>query len=110
MIDLSKLQEALGSLGLEGSGDIAKLTKEIQEMEVQASSGGDMVTVTVVGARRVKRVAISADAFADKEILEDLVVSAVNSALEKAEAEATNKMREIPASLLSAFGAGPRER
>ena len=108
MINPKNIEEMLGKLGLEGiSEDLGRITEEIKEMESYGYAGGDMVKVTVVGGRRLKGIALSKEAFADREILEDLIVSATNSAFERAEEDAKQRMSErLPSSIISAFTQG----
>ncbi|MDS0527240.1 YbaB/EbfC family nucleoid-associated protein [Clostridium sp. SHJSY1] len=71
--------------------------KEIEVAEFEASAGGGAVTVRVSGKKEVlginiKPEVVDAD---DVEMLEDLVLSAVNEALRKADEETTNKMGKL---------------
>jgi nucleoid-associated protein EbfC len=66
--------------------DIARIQEELEEREVTASSGGGIVTVTVSGKKKVKAIVIKPEAVdpSDVEMLQDLVLAAVNEAMEKA--------------------------
>ena len=59
-----------------------RLQKQLEELRVEGTSGGGMVTVTMSGTRKVLGVKISPEAFAsgDAEMLEDLILAAVNVA------------------------------
>ncbi len=59
-----------------------KIQQELAEKEVEASSGGGMVTVKMNGQQEVLGITIDPEVFndGDKEMLEDLVVAAVNEA------------------------------
>lgn len=74
--------------------DIARIQAELEEKEVEASSGGGMVTVVVTGKKKVKTIAIKPEAVDpdDVEMLQDLVLAAVNEAMAKAEAMAEQEM------------------
>jgi len=63
------------------------LQKDLKERVVEASSGGGMVTVQATGGKEVVTVRIKKEAVDpnDLEMLEDLVVAAVNAALKKAD-------------------------
>ena len=65
--------------------EISKAQQEIEESTVEASAGGGAVTVVVSGQPRVQSVKIAPEAVdpEDVEMLEDLIVAAVNEALEK---------------------------
>jgi DNA-binding YbaB/EbfC family protein len=64
---------------------LAKAQKEIEEATVEASAGGGAVNVVVSGQPKVQSLKIAPEAVdpADVEMLEDLIVAAVNEALEK---------------------------
>ena len=65
---------------------LMKAQEEIAQMEVTGSAGGGMVTVTVTGAGDVKAISINPEAVDpdDVEMLEDMVLAAVNEALRSA--------------------------
>ena len=72
-------------------------SKELEEKEYTASAGGGAVTVTVSGKKEVLSVKLAQEVVdpEDIEMLQDLVVAAVNEALRKAEdasAELMGKM------------------
>lgn len=64
-----------------------KAEQELQNATLTASSGGGMVTVEVSGLKKVKSIKINPQAVDpdDVEMLEDLVLSATNEALAKAQ-------------------------
>lgn len=80
----------------EMQGKMAKVQEELGKKEVEASSGGGMVTVVANGRQELLRIKIEAAIFesADKEMLEDLIISAANAALSQSkimlESEMTN--------------------
>ena len=78
--------------------DAAAAQAEIAEMEFSASAGGGMVEATVMGDMTLKAVKIDPDAIdpEDMEMLEDMVVAAVNEALR----EASNTNNERMSSLM----------
>ena len=65
-----------------------KAQKDIEESTVEASAGGGAVNVVVNGQPKVQSLKIAPEAVdpADVEMLEDLIVAAVNEALEKVRA------------------------
>jgi DNA-binding YbaB/EbfC family protein len=67
---------------------LSKAQREIEESTVEASAGGGAVNVVVNGQPRVQSLKIAPEAVdpADVEMLEDLIVAAVNEALEKVRA------------------------
>ncbi len=62
-----------------------RLKKQIAEMRVEATAGGGMVTVTVNGAKQVESIRIDPEVVSkeDVEMLQDLIVAAVNDAARK---------------------------
>ena len=72
-------------------------TKELEEKEITASSGGGAVEVTVSGKREIKAVKLSPEVVDpdDIEMLEDLIVAAANEALRKVEEASQQSMSRI---------------
>ena len=71
--------------------------KELETKEFTATAGGGAVEVAVTGKKEVVRVTLDKEAIdpEDKEMLEDLIMAAVNEAMKKAEdasAESMSKM------------------
>ena len=88
-----------------GQGDLLKRMKQMQEQLAQtqqqlaeeavtASVGGGAVKVTMTGAQVCKLVEISPELLkeADLEMLQDLLLSAVNTALDRSRALAAKKL------------------
>lgn len=71
-----------------------KAQQEIEESLVEASSGGGMVTVKATGKKEILEINIKPEAVDpdDVEMLQDLVMVAVNDALSKADALTQEKM------------------
>lgn len=76
---------------------MAKAQEEIAEMEHTATVGGGAVSATVKGTNSLLSVKISPEAMDpdDVEMLEDLIVSAVNEALKQAENENAEIMKKM---------------
>lgn len=89
---------------LKNAGEIQGRMQEMQEnlkrLKVSGSAGGEMVTVEMNGQQQVLSCQIEESLFAsgDREMVEDLVVSACNQALEKS--------RELAASEMNKFAGG----
>ena len=79
---------------------LQKTQEELANETVEASSGGGAVTVVVTGHQEVKSIKISPEVVDadDVEMLEDLVMSALN--------EAMRKSQELAASRLGALTGG----
>ena len=71
--------------------DAAAAQEEINQMEFTATAGGGMVEAVVMGDSTVKSINIDPDAVdpEDTEMLEDMIVAAINEALRQA-AETSN--------------------
>ncbi len=69
-----------------------KLQQEIQQIRVEASAGGGMVTVHMDGQKNLLSVKIDPEVASDVEMLQDLVVAASNEAVKKVEEEIKGKM------------------
>ena len=80
-------------------GRMEKLQKELETETVEASAGGGAVTVTATGTQKLVSVRIDPDAAGDPEMLQDLVVAAVNEAMEKSKQMASARMSALTAGL-----------
>jgi DNA-binding YbaB/EbfC family protein len=80
---------------------LAKAQEELAEAKIEASSGGGAVTVTVNGQQQVLSVKISPEAIEpdDVEMLEDLVLAAVNEALTMSQEMAAKRMGKLTGGL-----------
>ncbi len=99
--------------GLGGKGGLANLMKQAQEMqekikqaqeaianmEVEGEAGGGMVKVTMTGKHELVRVQIDDSLMDDREMLEDLIAAAVNSAVRRVEEETAARMKEATGNL-----------
>ena len=76
---------------------MAKLQEELAERTVESSAGGGAVTAIVTGANEVVEVKIDPATIDtdDIEMLEDLVVAAVNEALRKAQEMVAQEMGKL---------------
>jgi nucleoid-associated protein EbfC len=76
---------------------MAKLQEEAAERTAEASVGGGAVTAVVSGKNQLVSLTIKKEAVdpEDVEMLQDLVVSAVNEALTKVQAEIGQEMSKV---------------
>ena len=74
---------------------IKKLQEELAERVYEGTSGGGAVVAKMKGESKLMSVVISADAAGDVEMLQDMVVSAVNDALTKAKETQASEMEKI---------------
>ena len=71
--------------------------KEMESKEFTATAGGGAVEATVSGAKKIVKIKLD-EAVVDPddvEMLEDLIVAAVNEALEKVDAESSSAMSRL---------------
>ena len=71
-----------------------RLQKEMAALTVEATAGGGMVTVTLNGAKQLLAIKIDPEVVSkdDVEMLQDLIVAAVNDGHRKADEEMQKKM------------------
>lgn len=74
--------------------DMAKAQEALANETIEASAGGGMVTVTITGDLQVKDIVIAPDAIdpEDPELLQDMVLAAVNEAIRQAQELAATRM------------------
>jgi len=80
---------------------MAKVQDEIEATTVEASSGGGAVKVVVLGKMVVQSIHIEAAAVdpEDVELLEEMVLTAINDGLSKAQELASSKMNALTGGL-----------
>lgn len=77
--------------------DVANLQEEIGSRNFTVTVGGGMVTAVVNGRKEFQSIAINPECVDpnDVEMLQDLILSAVNEAVRTAEETMTNEMNKI---------------
>jgi len=78
---------------------MAKVQSELETETVDASAGGGAVRVVATGTQKVVSVTIDPAAASEPEMLQDMVVAAVNEAMEKSKQLAASKMQAVPSGL-----------
>ena len=78
-----------------------KMQQELESKEYDATAGGGMVKAVVNGKHELLSLSIHPEAVdpEDVEMLQDMVVAAVNEAMRKAEAEAAQNMSKLTGGL-----------
>jgi hypothetical protein len=76
-----------------------KVQKELDSETVEATAGGGAVTIVATGTQKLVSVRIDPEAASDPEMLQDLIVAAVNEAMEKSKEMASTKMQSMAAGL-----------
>ncbi len=71
-----------------------QLQKQMSELRVEATAGGGMVTVAVNGTKQLLSIKIDPEVVSkdDVEMLQDLILAAVNDACRKADEELQSRM------------------
>ena len=83
-MDFNKMMEQVQQMQTQ----MQQAQEELKNETVQATAGGGMVTVTATGSGEIKEIKIDPKAIDpnDPEMLEDMVVAAVNEAVRSAHA------------------------
>jgi DNA-binding YbaB/EbfC family protein len=81
--------------------EMTKIQEELAQKKVEATSGGGMVTVEVNGQQEILSIKIDPEVIKadDREMLEDLVLAAVNEGLRKAKDLAKEEMTKVAGGL-----------
>ncbi len=93
----------LGNLGKmmkqaqEMQGKVQQMQEQLQDVEVMGVSAAGMVTITINGKREVRKLEIDPSLIKadEKEVMEDLIVAAINDANSKVEAMVQEKIQEM---------------
>jgi DNA-binding YbaB/EbfC family protein len=80
---------------------MAAMQEKLEAVEIEGASGGGMVTAILNGKGALRRLKIDPGLVdpSDVEVLEDLVIAAVNDAKNKVEAYAAEQMKEVTGGL-----------
>ena len=80
---------------------MAEAQEKLNEIEVEGSSGGGLIKITSTAKGVLKRISIDDSLLnvSEKEILEDLIIAAINDAKEKAETVAQEEMKSLTGGL-----------
>ncbi len=81
--------------------DMMKMQAEMEEKEYEASAGGGVVTAKVSGKKELISIAIDPGAVdpEDVEMLQDMIVAAVNEAIRKADSSMAETMSKLTGGL-----------
>ncbi len=78
---------------------MAKVQTDLESETVEATVGGGAVTAVATGQQRLVSIAIDPDAATEVEMLQDLVVAAVNEVMDRSRELAASRMQEVAAGL-----------
>ena len=97
MVNMYQLMKQANKLQVQ----MAKLQGELEQKTIEASAGGGVVTVVANGKKEVVDIKIAPEAVDpdDIEMLQDLIMAAVNEALRQAEEMVQNEMNKITGGL-----------
>ena len=81
--------------------DMMKMQEELEKAEYSATAGGGVVTAVISGKKELVSLVIEPDAVdpEDVEMLQDMIIAAVNEALRKAESSASEGMAKLTGGL-----------
>lgn len=80
--------------------NLKKVQDQLANVEVEGQAGAGMVKAIVTCRNEIKRISIDPSLLTDdKDMLEDLLVAAINDALRRAEATAAEKMGSVTSGL-----------
>ena len=97
-------------------GNMAKMIKQAQDMQkriesvqaelsdtvIDVDSGGGMVRIKINGKLELLELNIDSEVLKeDKEIIEDLIIAAVNKGISKAQSDSQDKMNSVTGGMLS---------
>ena len=81
--------------------DMLKMQQELESKTYTATAGGGMVTAEVTGKHELKSLVIEPDAVdpEDVEMLQDMVIAAINEAMRAADTDSANNMSKLTGGL-----------
>lgn len=81
--------------------DMARIQEELREKTVTASAGGEAVKIEITGKCEVRKIEINPEVVNadDLEMLQDLVVAAVNEGIKKAQELEASEMAKVTGNL-----------
>jgi DNA-binding YbaB/EbfC family protein len=78
---------------------MAKVQADLEREEIEAAAGGGAVRALVNGQQKLLAVTVDPDVASDVEMLQDLVVAAVNEAMDRSREIAASRVQELTAGL-----------
>jgi DNA-binding YbaB/EbfC family protein len=77
----------------EMQANMEKAQEEIKDLSVVGVASGNLVTVTIAGSHLVTNISIDESVMDDKDMLEDLVLTAINDSVRKLAEASAEKMK-----------------
>ena len=80
---------------------IENVQNELDDLSIEGEAGGGMVKATVNGKIELLDLSLQEDILEEeKDMIEDLIISAVNNAITKAQEESQNRMNSVTGGML----------
>ena len=79
--------------------NMRRMQEQLGSIEVEGQSGSGTVKITITCKHEVRRVSIDPSLMSDREMLEDLLVAAINDAARKVDATVAEKMGSLTAGM-----------
>ena len=97
MVDIGNMMKKAQQL----QQKMSDMQKKLNSIEVEGSSGGGLVKVTATAKGIIKKIVLDDSLLTpkEKEIVEDLIVAAINDAKQKGETAAEEEMKNITGGL-----------
>ena len=101
-MDMNKLMQQMGQM----QEEMQKAQDELANETVEATAGGGMITVVANGAGEIRQIKIDPKAIDpdDPEMLEDMIVAAVNEAIRSAHSLMESKLGGLAGGALGGLG------
>jgi len=103
---MSKSKMSLGGGGMLGQiqklqADMMKAQESLAEETLEVTAGGGAITIVITGQQRVKSITLQPEVVdpADLDMLQDLLVAAVNEAIERSQTYAAQKLQGLTGGL-----------
>jgi nucleoid-associated protein EbfC len=103
---MSKGKMSLGGGGMLGQiqklqADMMKAQESLADETLEVTAGGGAITIVITGQQRVKSITLQPEVVdpADLDMLQDLLVAAVNEAIERSQTYAAQKLQGLTGGL-----------
>lgn len=79
--------------------DMMRTQEALGDERITVSTGGDVVTVVIDGRQRIHSIEIKPEALGEREMVQDMLVVAINNALEQSQAMAAQRLQGLSGGL-----------
>ena len=84
-----------------------RMQREMEQIRVEASTGGGMVTIVMDGKKYVTKVVIDPITLDDVEMLQDMIRGAVNEASKRVDEKTQSRLSSMVGGVLGGLPSGP---